>query len=79
MKGIESDDQHLVVHDATTVAIATTLGVVASVVTGDPMVGAATTGTLSALGIGAMEVGPIRRTVNRAALAVADAVPGRKK
>lgn len=77
MNSIESIDDHLVIHDAATVGISTALGVVASAVTGDPAAGVATTIILAAAGIGAMEIGPVRRGVNRAALAVADAVPSK--
>lgn len=79
MKGIENIDDHLVIHDATTVGISTTLGVLASAVTGDPATGIATAAVLTAAGIGAMKVGPVRRSVNRAAVVVAEIAPGRKK
>lgn len=79
MKGIQSIDDHLVVHDVTTVGISTTLGVLASAVTGDPATGVATAAILTAAGIGAMKVGPVRRSVNRAAVAVAEIVPERRK
>lgn len=75
MKKLDHLDEHLVVHDAATVGAATILGVAAAVITGEPGAGLATTGLLSAVGIGGMKVGPVRRTVNRAALAVAEVAP----
>lgn len=75
MKKINHLDEHLVMHDATTIGAATVLGVAAAVITGEPGAGLATTGLLSAVGIGGMRVGPVRRTVNRAALAVAEITP----
>lgn len=75
MKKIENVDQHLVVHDAATVAISGALGGVVAAVTGDPVVGMTATGVLAATGIGGMKVGPVRRAVNRAALAIAEVVP----
>lgn len=71
-KTVENIDDHTVAHDTATLGISTTLGVAAAAVTGDPAVGVATTVGLTAIGIGAMRVGPVRRTVNRAVLAFAD-------
>lgn len=80
MKAIESVEDHLVIHDATTIGVSATLGVAASVITGDPAVGVATASLLTAAGIGGMsKIGPMRRGVNRAAIAVADMLPERKK
>jgi len=79
VKRIEDIDDHLVAHDAATLAVSGALGVVAAAVTGDPAVGVATTGILTAAGIGGMKVGAVRRTVNRAVLAVDEAAKGKRK
>ncbi len=67
-------DDHLVIHDATVLGIAGALGGAAGVVSGSPEIGAATAMTVAGLGISAMsKIGPVRRTVNRAAIAVSGA------
>lgn len=67
-------DDHLVIHDATVLGIAGALGGAAGVVSGSPEIGAATALTVAGLGISAMsKIGPVRRTVNRAAIAVSEA------
>lgn len=74
MKKIGSLDDHLVVHDATILGIAGALGGAAGAVTGSPEIGAVTAMTVAGLGISAMsKVGPLRRAVNRTAIAVAEA------
>jgi len=80
VKAIQSVEDHLVVHDATTIGVSAALGAAATVITGDLALGAATTSLLTAAGIGGMsKIGPMRRGVNRAAIAVADMLPERKK
>lgn len=71
-KIIKDADDHLVVHDVATVAIAGVLGVVGTAVSGSPEVGLATSGIAIATGIGSMRIGPIRRGVNAAALALTE-------
>lgn len=71
-KVIEDTDDHLVVHDAATVAIAGVLGVVGTAITGSPEIGLATSGIAVATGIGSMRIGPVRRGVNAAALALTE-------
>lgn len=74
MKKILTVDDHLVIHDATVLGIAGALGGAAGVVSGSPEIGAATAMTVAGLGISAMsKIGPVRRTVNRAAIAVSEA------
>lgn len=74
MKRILTVDDHLVIHDATVLGIAGALGGAAGVVSGSPEIGAATAMTVAGLGISAMsKIGPVRRTVNRAAIAVSGA------
>ncbi len=71
---IQSTDDHLVLHDATILAVAGVLGGAAGAVSGSPEIGAATAMTVAGLGITAMaKVGPVRRTVNRAVIAVSEA------
>ena len=72
MKKIENADDHLVLHDVAAIGVSTALGVAATALTGDPAAGLATAGFLSAVGIGGMRVGPVRRGVNRVALAVTE-------
>lgn len=78
MKPIENVDDHLVVHDAASVTVAGVLGAAAVAVTGSPEAGVAAAGVIAVMGIGGMKVGPVRRTVNRAAIAVSNAMPERK-
>jgi hypothetical protein len=74
VKRILTVDDHLVIHDATVLGIAGALGGAAGVVSGSPEIGAATAMTVAGLGISAMsKIGPVRRTVNRAAIAVSGA------
>lgn len=80
MKAIQSIEEHLVVHDATIIGVSAVLGAAATAITGDLAIGATTTSLLTAAGIGGMsKIGPMRRGVNRAAIAVADIIPERKK
>lgn len=66
-------DQHLVAHDTTTLGVAGVLSLAAVAVTGSPEIAIATAGAVSATGIGAMRyLGPVRRTVNRSAFALAE-------
>lgn len=69
MKPIEDIDQHTVAHDATTLGIAGTLGLLAGAVTDSPAMGVAAAGAIVVTGIGGMAIGPVRRTVNRAVMA----------
>lgn len=78
MKPIENVDDHLVVHDVVSVTVAGVLGAAATAVTGSPEAGVAAAGVITTIGIGGMKVGPVRRTVNRAAIAVSNAMPERK-
>lgn len=78
MKPIEDVDDHLVVHDVASVTVAGVLGAAAMAVTGSPEAGVAATGVIATMGIGGMKVGPVRRTVNRAAIAMSNAMPERK-
>lgn len=79
MKRIEDIDDHLVAHDAATLAVSGALGVVAAavrmLVVATPTAGSPVT----AAGIGGMKVGAVRRTVNRAVLAVDEAAKGKGK
>lgn len=79
MKPIEDVDDHLVVHDVASVTVAGVLGAAAVAVTGSPEAGVAAAGVIATMGIGGMKVGPVRRTVNRAAIAVSNAMPERKE
>lgn len=79
MKPVENVDEHNVIHDAATLSVAGVLGLAAVAVTGSPEVGFAAAGTISALGIGAMRVGPVRRGVNRLALELAPVNQEEKK
>lgn len=75
MKPIEDVDQHTVAHDATTLGVAGTLGLLAGAATESPAMGLAAAGVVAVTGIGGMAIGPVRRTVNRAVLAFAPARP----
>lgn len=72
MKKIENTDDHLALHNVATIGVSTVLGAAATAITGDLAAGLATAGFLSAVGIGGMKVGPVRRGLNRAALAVVE-------
>lgn len=72
MKPINDVDDHLVAHDVASITVAGVLGAAAVAITGSPETGLAAAGFIAATGIGGMKVGPVRRTVNRAALAVAE-------
>jgi hypothetical protein len=83
VKPIKDVDDHLVAHDVASITVAGVLGAAAVAVTGSPEAGIAAAGVIATTGIGGMKVGPVRRTVNRATLAVAEIgplkkVPGRK-
>jgi hypothetical protein len=78
VKPIEDVDDHLVVHDVTSITVAGVLGATAAAVTGSPEAGVAAAGVIATMGIGGMKVGPVRRTMNRAAIAVSNAMPERK-
>ena len=73
MKTVESTEDHLVLHDATILVAAGWMGAVAAAIAGDPAVGFTTASVLSAVGIGGMKVGPVRRGVNRVAMAAVKA------
>lgn len=75
MKPIQDVDDHLVAHDVASITVAGVLGAAAVAVTGSPEVGVAAAGLIATAGIGGMKVGPVRRTVNRAALAVTEIGP----
>lgn len=75
MKPIQDVDDHLVAHDVASITVAGVLGAAAVAVTGSPEAGIAAAGLIAATGIGGMKVGPVRRTVNRAALAVTEIGP----
>ncbi|AXH66292.1 hypothetical protein SEA_SATIS_131 [Streptomyces phage Satis] len=68
---IQDPDDHLVLHDAACVGIAGVLGAAGAIVTGSPEVGLMATGVMAATGIGSMNIGPVRRGVNRVAMALA--------
>jgi hypothetical protein len=78
VKPIKDVDDHLVAHDVTSITVAGVLGAAAVAVTGSPEAGVAAAGVIAATGIGGMKIGPVRRGVNRAVLAVADVIPERK-
>lgn len=64
-------DEHTVAHDATSLSVAGVLGLTAAAVTGSPEMAFIAAGAVSAAGIGAMRIGPVRRAVNQGVLAVA--------
>ena len=72
MKPLDSIDDHSVAHDATSVGVGGVLGLVAAAVTGSPEAAVVTAGAVTALGIGGMRLGPIRRGINRAVISVAE-------
>jgi hypothetical protein len=78
VKPIKDVDDHLVAHDVASITVAGVLGAAAVAVTGSPEAGIAAAGVIATTGIGGMKVGPVRRTVNRAALAVAEIGPLKK-
>jgi hypothetical protein len=68
---VKDIDEHTVVHDATSLSMAGVLGLTAAAVTGSPEMALITASAVSAAGIGAMRIGPVRRAVNQGVLAVA--------
>ena len=79
MKPIQNVDDHLVAHDVASITVAGVLGAAAVAVTGSPELGIAAASAITATGIGGMRVGPVRRGVNRMAIAVSDMLPEVKR
>lgn len=71
-KIIEDVDDHLVIHDVASIVLAGVLGAVGALATGSPEIGVTATGMIAATGICSMRVGPVRRGVNAAALALTE-------
>lgn len=70
---VQDPDDHLVIHDVASLGIAGVFGLVGTAVTGSPEVGLAATSVITATGIAGMRVGPVRRAINGAAIALSQA------
>jgi hypothetical protein len=69
-KVIKNTDDHLVIHDVASIALAGVLGIAGALATGSSEVGVLAGGVVASAGIGGMRIGPVRRGVNSAAIAL---------
>lgn len=69
---IQNPDDHLVIHDATSITLGVVLGAATGAASSSPELGAAVTMIICTAGIAAMKIGPVRRGINRTAMAVAE-------
>jgi hypothetical protein len=65
-------EQHLVIHSAATLALAVLCGAAGGLVVHSWAVGVLMVATVMTLGVLAMRLGPVRRSINRVALAVVE-------